>query len=386
MKTWISCVAFLGMVFALSCGGGDGSGGNGPSIEFTKGAMGSLPSVYSSTAPTMSLQSHALTGTITAYSSLVSLFKQECQLGSTENYCPPTLHPDFESLMDPTRFEMGSLIGMVYHAQMYTGILDETCEGTGHTPMTVTAASYKAASTDASADPTRFILDNYSLYTCRDTNLDNPSAQTRMISTAADGSYQAALTTRYKYNTGTGGDQTDFFQVYVSIDSAGTPTFLAFNFASAEPHASRVILLTNLTNHKFALKYYVPSQTDNNGGGTSPVFYAVATGIGGYDYKTGTWYPGHYYVNSLDDFHAAIALCVDNEAKTFDTDLAACDTAGVPSSWTASDTDKIKTYLEISATDAGRIGPFLEKFATSDQLSDADDSTSADLYFPASLP
>jgi hypothetical protein len=363
----------LAIPLTLSCGGG---GGSGSTIEFTKAAMSALPSVYTSTSGAQSLTRNLSTGTIADYTFLAYLFKQECQALPNDNYCPPTVHPTTD-IMDPTRFEMGSLIGMVYHAQMYTGQLVEACSGEGYTPITVTPASY-AAHTAAGSDPTKFVLDNYSLYTCRDTHLDKPEAQSRVISTDAAGSYQAALTTRYAYDTGTGGPQTDFFQVYVSMDGI-SPKFLAFNFSAATPHASRIVLLVNLLSHQFALKYYVPAQDG------APLTYAVATGVGGYDITTGVEYAGYYHV-AFSDGLAFQQFCVNNQGGVIQADDTNCTGNSVPISWTSS--DAVKTYLGISDADAAVAAPYLAKFQDNQQLT-AEDAwkTTGDenLYWPASL-
>jgi hypothetical protein len=222
---------------AVGCGGG-GGGGGGSSISFTKGAMASLPAVGTTAPGVRGLAAAIAPGNVAGYQSLAYLFRLECQHGLDDNYCPSSVTFDPNDLMDPTRFEMGSLIGMIFHAQMYTGTLVTDCSGSGLSPMTVSAGSYVAGDAlNASANPTRFVLADYGLLTCQSTNVSDTSKETRVVSAVADGSYQAALHTRHQYDAGNG-PQTDFFQVYVAMD-AGTPTFLAFNFAAATPHASR---------------------------------------------------------------------------------------------------------------------------------------------------
>jgi hypothetical protein len=169
------------LTFALGAAGcGKGAGASGASIEFTKAAMKSLPAVSTAGAsgPALSASgapgavSGALgTGTLADYQSLAYLFKMECQHVPNDNYCPPTVHPSSD-INDPTRFTMGSLIGMVYHAQMYTGSLVTACSEHGLSPVAVSAGSYAAGdAANPAADPARFILDDYSLYTCRSTNV-----------------------------------------------------------------------------------------------------------------------------------------------------------------------------------------------------------------------
>jgi hypothetical protein len=371
-------------VIALSTAGCKG-GGDGPAIAFAKAAMAALPAVSSTAtaglASARAFSAAPAAGSVADYPSLVNLFRLECQHLPNDNYCPANVHPS-SALTDPTRFEMGSLIGMIYHAQMYTGTLVTDCSGDGFSPMAVGAASYLAGhSQDPAADPTRFIVDDYALLTCRASNVSNTQAETRVVSAVADGSYQAALHTRYNYDAGNG-PQTDFFQVYVSL-SGGGPTFLAFNFSAATPHASRIVLLANLASHRFALKYYVPTQPDTPGMGGPTAFYAVATGVGGYDLETGAANPGHYAVSFSDG--GGTALCVNNVGGAIEP-AQACAAESVPSAWTSS--AAIATYLGAPAADASRVARFLDAFANPDSLGPGDAWQRAgdeNLFWPAAL-
>jgi hypothetical protein len=164
-----------------------------------------------------------------------------------------------------------------------------------------------------------------------------------------------------------------------------TPTFLAFNFAAAEPHASRIVLLANLANHKFALKYYVPAQPDDNSTTpmTSPEVYAVATGIGGYDLSTGPANPGHYNV-AFHDGTSTASLCVNNEGGLIEASAANC--TDVPAAWTSS--AELATALGASTLDATRVAEFLGKFDDANPLGPADAWSAVgqeDLYWPATL-
>jgi hypothetical protein len=366
----------------LALGGSGCGGGDNASILFTRGAMTSVPAVDAATVSgLLRVVAPTVTGTVADYPALSYLFRKECQHVPEDNYCPPSVHPTTD-LRDPTRFEMGSLIGMVYHAQLYTGTLVTDCSGSGLTPATVSAASYHAASVSALADPTRFVLEQYPLLTCRSTQVSSPAAETRMVSAVPDGSYQAALHTRYRYDTGNG-PQTDLFQVYVAMASDGTPRLLALNFAAATPHASRAVLLANLTDHRFALKYYVPSQPDGGGSSFTPAFYALAVGVGGYDLATGAANPGHYWVSLSDSGGAQV--CVDNAGGTVEA-MASCSGDSVPTTWTSAAT--IAAYLDIPTADAARLAAYLDVFAAASPLGPDDAWAAAgddDRYWPASL-
>ena len=310
----------------------------------------------------------------------------QCRLPeSGANYCPPGTPDPPVGTLDPYQFTMQALIGFIYSAQMYTSLVTD-CSGNNLTPKTVTASSYAAASTAAGANPTRFVLDQFSTYTCRASNVSNGSAETRVISAVADGSYQTTLHTRYQYDAGDGRPQTDFFQVDVSLN-AGAPEFLAFNFASAAPFRSRLVLLVNLTNHRFALKYYTPTQPGNLGQNWAPERYAVATGVGGYDLTTGTPNPGYYFVDFLDEsIYGELTTCVNNAGGEIQADFSICTANDVPMNWTTS--DAITTYLAVPAEHAVRIAPFIAEFETAATLTVSDAWQSVgdeDLYWPASL-
>ena len=381
MKRLLGMVLALAGVFCLGCNKNNG----GPSIEFTRAALESLPLVRSTGTPgTTTLRTSTLTGPITDYLGLAQFFEFQCQHLPDANYCPSSFSPTTD-IMDPTRFTMQALIGIIYHAQMYTGTLVTSCTGTNYSPMTVSASSYAAHTTGADSNPTKFIMDNYSLYTCRDSNVADNTAETRVVSAVADGSYQATLHTRYRYIASDyPSPQTDFFQVYASLD-AGSPKFLAFNFASAIPYASRVVLLANLTNHTFAAKYFAPAQS-----GSSSSFYVVAVGTGGYDFSTLAPNAGYYFVHSNDTFGRNVFSdsCVNNADGTIQADTTNCTNNSVPIASTWINSDVIKTYLGVSDADALRIAPYLATFTAPTELG-ADDAWRGagdeDLYWPATL-
>jgi len=358
----------------LATGCGRGGGAN---IEFTKAALQAVPTVNASSAgAALRFAPAAVPGapsTVAEVPALAQLFKLECQHTPDTNYCPPTVHPT-DSLSDPTRFEMGALIGMIFHAQLYTGEHVTDCSGGGFSSITVSPASYAAGNpADTAADPTRFVLAEYPLYSCRSTNVSSASAEARVLSATAG--YQAALHTRYRYDTGNG-PQTDFFQVDVSLDG-DSPTQLAFNFAAATPHASRIVLLASLVDHRFALKYYVPAQ----GGGQAG--WVVAVGVGGFDLTTGVANVGHY-VASLSD--GTTHLCVDNVGGLVQADASSCAADGVPITWTSVAT--IRDYLGLDAATATRFAPYLAVFGSDAALTASDAwQTAGDdqRYWPAAI-
>jgi hypothetical protein len=366
---------FLASILVIAAG----CGPSFPTLELTKGAMRSLPVVNAAgTVTKAALASRRVATvqgmTIADYGDLALLFKLECQSLPYANYCPPTVTPT-TAIDDPTRFEMGSLIGMVFHAQMYAGEHVTACSGDGYSGITVGRDSYVAGNATSSlANPTRFVLDEYARYTCRSRDLSDDATQTRVVS--ATDAYQATLHTRYRYDADTVLDQTDLFQIDVSLDG-GTPTLLAFNFAAATPHASRIVLLTNLLDHRFALKYYTPVQ----GGGSAR--WVTAIGIGGFDLTTGVANVGHY-VASLGQ--PGLRLCVDNVGGIIESDISPCLAAAVPAAWVTR--AAVEDFLGLDATTINRISTYLDYFEDDSPLAGTDAWAAPgdeDLYWPAGL-
>ena len=392
----VTCLAFITVATAGGCGGGGGSGSAGSRISFTRGALTSVPLVKPP-APSAALR---LAGVAPSTPTSVGtdgftaqLFKMECREAAGNqgvDYCPAGTPPqsDYGTTLgsDPYAFDMQALVGFIYHAQMYTSLVT-SCSGAGLSPKTVTSSDYFAASSDPSADPTRFIFDEYDTYSCRSTEVADPAHETRMVSADSSGSYQTTLHTRYKYVAG-GDPQTDFFQMDISMDDAGAPAFLAFNFASAAPFASRLVLLVNLTNHRFAMKYYAPQQPGDIPGQSAPERYAVAAGTAGFDLATGEPNAGSYAIHFHDD-PGEFVECVNNVDGTFQPDFTACDNDLVHTGWSPA---AMQTFLGVPAPTASRIGDFLAVFVDTADLAVADDwssttslSTDADLYWPAGL-
>jgi len=388
----VACLALVGIAAAVGCGGGGGGSSSQSNIVFTPGALKSVPLVR---PPAPTLAALAVEGAPATPTSIDTdgfteqLFKMQCRRSASEgvDYCPAGTPPrsDYGTALgdDPYQFDMQTLIGFIYHAQMYTSLVT-SCSGAGLAPETVTAGRYQAASTEG-ADPTRFILDQYGTYACRSSQVSDPAHETRMVSAVADGSYQTTLHTRYQYVAG-GETQTDFFQVDVSMDGAGSPELVAFNFASAAPFASRLVLLVNLTSHRFAMKYYAPQQPA--GAGTSPERYAVAAGVAGYDLATGDPNGGHYAIHFQDD-PGEFSECVDNATGAFEADFTLCDPDLDHAAWSPT---LVGDFLGLgsSPTTADRLAPYLAVFGSMADLAIADGWSSTasgdqDRYWPASL-
>ncbi len=394
----VACLALTTIAAAAGCGGGGGGGGGGPKprseIDFTRSALRSVPLVKPAAPAAAARQVSGAAMTPTSIDTdwfTAQLFKMECREAAGNqgvDYCPAgtPLQSAYGTALgsDPYAFDMQGLMGFIYAAQRDT-LLTTSCSGNGLTARTVSAADYSAASSDVSADPTRFIFDQFATYACRSSQVADPAHETMVVSAATDGSYQTALHTRYQYVAG-GETQTDLTQVDVTIN-AGTPEFVALNFASSMPFSSRLVLLVNLTNHRFAMKYYTPHQPSNTAEG-APERYAVVAGVAGYDLTTGQPNEGHYYISFLDP-PFTMAACANNATGAFDADFTSCDADLDHTSWSAS---AVKGFLDVPDTTAARIGQYLGVFdgtgdlAIPDGWSDAmDQATQRDLYWPAGL-
>jgi hypothetical protein len=390
----VPCLALINIAAVVGCGGGGGGGGPSSEIEFTKSALKSMPLVK---PPAPVAAARLVSGAPVTPTSIgtdwftAQLFKMECREAAGNqgvDYCPagtPTQSAYGTALgSDPYGFDMQALTGFVYAAQRDT-LLTTSCSGHGLAARTVSATDYYAAISDASAGPTRFIFDQFDTYACRSSQVADPAHETMVVSAATDGSYQTGLHTRYEYVAG-GETQTDLTQVDVTMN-AGTPEFVALNFASSMPFSSRLVLLVNLTNHRFAMKYYTPHQPSNMAEG-APERYAVVAGIAGYDLATGQPNEGHYYISFLDP-PFTMAECVNNATGAFEADFTLCDVALDHTSWSAI---AVKGFLGVPDTTAARIGQYLHVFdgtadlAIADGWTDAmDQTTQRDLYWPAGL-
>lgn len=374
-KVWMGIVFFIGcfsFLFSLSCGGG---GNNSDRIAFTVGAIESLPQVAAT-------RNRLQTGrtNISSYNTLKEFFEQECFMPDSDNFCPDGIDTSGGD-SNPYKFTPMTLLGLIYHAEMYSGGMKTSCGGT---PATINASSF-VAHTPLNSDPDKFLFNYYSLLGCIQPSSGNSENGVSYSAYSMDsaGAYQATLTTRYRapYQGVAVPGQTDIFQVYVAM-SGSTPTLLAFNFAGANTMYSRAVLLVNLLEHKFAVKYFAP-------GGTTKALSAV--GVGGVDRSTGVPHDGYYYVRFTDNVGAEQTGCVSNRTGDFEGSTLLCSTNSVPVAWATG--AAIQTYLGIADTDAGHLTAWLNETdgkLRNETLLNASDSpanatTDADSYFPETI-
>lgn len=354
------CVA----VSFVGCGSNEvsSSGATGSSIQFASSAIKALPQ-YSSSSYLRS-RFGMLAAAPVANADLIGFFKQECQYES-DNYCPSNV-----TASSSNKFTMQTLLGAIYHAQMYAGALNTSCgEGTA---ATINATSLTANT--GAGTPGKFVSDYYSLLNCYKTNTDSNGGITHSAYSAdSDGSFIANLTARYNYMS-----QTDIFQVYTSLDDNKAPQFLAFNFAAATPLSSRVVLLVNLVDHKFAVKMSTGTGYRN----------IVAIGVGGVN-TTGVPNAGYYYVrtkNAAAEIGDA-KLCVNNADNTYDNTgaLTNCEIKDSTANWTSA--TAVANYLGMTDNDKTRAAAMLSYFADDSFLvaQDVPTANDADTNFPANI-
>ena len=383
MKLPLIILLIMVLITIFSCGSDDpaatSSSSSSSMLGFSGLAVDSLPQVTNNSLSLMAPSGEITTGNITSYNSLSNFFEQECFMPGSDNFCPTGTDTSGGDT-NPRKFTIMTLLGLIYHADMYSGTLRSTCAGTSGT---FNASSY--AANTGGGDPDKFILDYNSLLGCVQQDTSGDGTVYHAYSVAADGSYQATLTNRYRvpYNGSADPGQTDIFQVYVTL-SSGTPTFLAFNFAGANTMYSRAILMVNLSNHKFAVKYYSHGATPQA---------VTAIGIGGIDRTTGTPNAGYFYTKFLEDNGTTTSWgCVNNADGAIQTNDTNCDTGSVPDSgatWASS--NDVKTYLAMSATEATNLAAFLSLFADDSLLTSTNSPTNAtvggdpELNFPKTI-
>lgn len=376
--------AFLGSIiltsFILTGCSDDGATG-GSSNSFASAAIESLPQTHTQTNQSASLQASVSSGVnITDYSKLNSFFEQECFMPDGDNYCPAGVDTSGGD-SNPKKFTSYTLLGMIYHAEMYSGGEHTTCDQGD--AATINASSFLPL-TDTGSDVDKFLLDYYSLLGClyEDPSNDATSKQYTAYSADANGEYQATLTTRNRvpYNGITDPGQNDIFQVYVArVD--GTPAFMALNYAGADTVFSRTILLINLVDNKFVVKH-----ATYNGAGYDTV---VSAGVGGVDRATGVANAGYYTVKFTDS-GSELEKCVNNSTGMIDVDMTNCTTASIPATgnWTS---DGVKTYLGMTDTQATHLAAWLTTLADNTALGATDTPTNADLggdpdlFFPRTI-
>lgn len=330
-------------------------------ITFTQDAIESLPQV--------TVEPNGLTSglSITTELQLKNLFRQECFSPDEANYCPAGTDTS-GGMSSPFKFTSTSLLGLIFHAELYSGELRSACTGR---KVSLGASNLKTVT--AGGDGMRFMLDTLALHTCAEVTEEPDKPRHRAYSVAPD--YQATLTLDDHVDQGGGPRRTALWQVYTGLDEKQAPTFLAFNYAAVSSMFQRTVLLVNLRTHRFAIKYLSPPPP-----GETKIRFVTAIGAGGVNRSTGAAHPGYYFAHYADATTQTSpdeSACVDNVTQLLELDDTECRKAGVPIDWTGS--DAVAAWLGMSATEQQRLAPFLAKFTdrsalplTETPVSDAD--------------
>ncbi|MCK9462314.1 MAG: hypothetical protein M0R80_22035 [Proteobacteria bacterium] len=377
----ISLVALVASLFPLAL---SGCGADDPSedtpLHFTEASLESLPLVAEGADAGVDGYTVYADGPETAasYDMLGDFFRYECHEWPNFDYCPPGIDVEENDGMNSTKFTNDALIGFIHHAEATVGGLKSRC---GLTKGAIDAGSFQSAA-GGGAEPDRFVLDTYDLFTCKGAlDADGSGVNTRYVAYSVAPGYQATLASAFRHHAPETpeSEQTDVYQVYVGLDGT-SPRVLAFNFAAATTFYNRVILLVKFATHRFAAKLL-------SAGMDNPEVYLVAAGVGGIDRDSGEEFPGHYWASFVDNDQATpLTACVDNVGQIVEADDAPCAAEEIPVAWASA--DDIATYLELSADDRTRLAAFLDKLATADPLPSTDVAHSdeeVDLYFPSSI-
>jgi len=344
--------------------------GQGTKLGITRAALEALPQV-----PQVPGEEEAEVPptSIAAYPALASFFEQECFMPGGDDFCPAGTDVT-GGTSNPRKFSPMTLLGLIYHAEMYSGGLQTSC---GQEVVSVADDSF-VAHTSAGAEPSRFLLDDFERLSCLERAVNQDARVMRLSSVDPDGRYQVTLTTRYRvpFEGLAEPGQTDIFQVDVSYADDGVPVFLAFNFAGANTMFSRAVLLANLVDHRFVVKYRAAGD---------PGASLVSAGVGGVDRATGVPHAGHYFV-AFTEASGLLTRCVNNADGQVQPALTACTASGVPTDW--EDANTVREYLGLTPSVGARVQAWLDVLASDALLPENASPTNAapggdpELYFP----
>lgn len=327
------------MTGTISCSSSSGGGSttSGESgLLLPSNTVKSTPQIYGSLlVSNLALGQSKAVGDSSSNQSLIeSFFKLECHNDNGSlNFCPSGV--DSTSLN--TKFSTTTLIGLLQHADMYLSniytvenIVDpetgesvetptyKTCEK-GSPSYTLTNHTPVYTPTDANT----FVLDFGSLFDCVGDFVFVSNTSYALYSKAEDNLHFAGLTSR-KQDTGsvngTNYTMSDIFQSYVRRSETGSPVILGFNLASysdwsatgGDSSGERAILITNISNHRFIVKFIMGLPEDPQY--TDGYAYIVAIGTAGYDPSNSSWVSGYYLVETKFHDDGAAMTCVQNGA------------------------------------------------------------------------
>lgn len=314
----------------------DGGGSSNAGFNMAGNASEALPAISSSSnSPALQAVGDDVTDT-----EISNFFKLECHMPGSDDNCPAGITAD-----DDTKYSVTTLIGVIYHAEMYMeNVIDyemEDCSTTG-----VTSSSF--VTDDATGDTSTYLIDYYDLLDCVGSSSYEGNTQYFTARTSTDSGYVILVTRKHDTST-SGWDQSDIYQAYVSTDSDGEARFLAFNTTNINDTSStdstfRTVLLVNLSTRRFLVKHH--------GTGSN---YVIAAGQGGIT-DSGEYQSGYYFAKSSG---TPSGICVDNATQT---EAASSNCSDEQASWSgASD---VASYLDLTATEQTEIENFISYFTS----------------------
>ncbi|MBF0351171.1 MAG: hypothetical protein HQM11_09060 [SAR324 cluster bacterium] len=317
-----------------------------------------------------------------------SFFKAECHNdGNGLDFCPPGTDTGME-----TKFSTTTLIGAIYHADLYLGNIY------GTTISTDSSGGYKSCASGNGKEltnhtpiitpenATRFLIDFGSLFDCAGSETSDNNTTYFLYSKAKDNQTFASLVTRKEqYAESFGATFSDINQSYLKN---GDAVILAFNLADnwdygRPDNASnrRTVVITNVTTHKFIVKRIstVENTISNDQGN-----HLVALGKAGYDSQNNTWIEGFYMVKADYQGTNQATVCVQNglNPAIVSDDNCAEISGFFVDGWTIA---QVYSWLEIPETDRTNISGFNAFFENSAFLNNDHIPLNTSDYFPDSI-
>lgn len=319
-------------------------------------------------------------------------FKLECHnADGTFSFCPDDVTEDLDN-----KFSLTSLIGLIYHSDIYLGEIyrmeDVADSETGEpTYMTCERGSPSGELINhtpvfSPSDADKFFVEFGTLCECFGVVGDwGGAVDYGLYSKATDNLTFAAAVSR-KQAVGIEsyvGIASHIFQSYLRKDDSGDPIMLGFNVASYDDkesgdYSGRALLLSNIAANKFIVKYISGVEEISRN-------HIAAIGLAGYDPDTSEWVDGYYMVKAKFGTEDEDTICIQNGETPAVVDDSNCSDISGSFSETGWTTSELYTWLEASETDQTNLAGFNsffdnDNFLTTDELPQNNSD-----YFPDSI-
>jgi hypothetical protein len=396
------CLTVLCSAFITACGSSSSSSTTTTTtsgLNLADKAVKSTPQIFTSLTASISKPQmlESVSKDTTPSSGFLGIvndfFKAECHNDDNSlNICPSGV-----TLDTTNKFTTTTLIGMIQHADMkmaniYT--IDEvvdpitgestavplykTCEkGTSHAALTNHTPVYTPTNANT------FIVDFGSLPDCVAYFTSGTTNNYTVYSKATDNLNFASIVSRKQEALSSPvSTASDIFQSYLRRDSSNNPQLLGFNLASFDEKSSgnyygRAILITNIANNKFVVKYSTGPAT----GGNFKQLFAI--GVGGYNPSTSSWVTGYYYIKAKSTEVTEDTACVQNGLTPAVASSTNCTTyTDLVGAWSWS---SLLTWLDANSTDQTNLAGFETFFTNTSYLESTTVPQNGTDYFPTSI-